>query len=113
MSGRFCGCQYSSRFGVTLSLPSVLGRGGECGETFRPELASEEERLLARGAETLQEAAARAARRRDDVGRGRSTRTPRANAAVPEVANTPSRLPKRGSRSPGPSVGQSIDWLRR
>ncbi len=50
---------YSKRFGVTLSLPSVLGRGG-VRETFQPELASEEERLLARGAETLRKAAARA-----------------------------------------------------
>ncbi len=50
---------YSKRFGVTLSLPSVLGRGG-VRETFEPELASEEERLLARGAETLRKAAARA-----------------------------------------------------
>src|SRR6266850_282517 len=47
------------RFGVTLSLPSVLGRGGVL-ETFQPELAPEEERLLARGAETLRKAAARA-----------------------------------------------------
>ncbi|HEY4770791.1 MAG TPA: NAD(P)-binding domain-containing protein [Myxococcales bacterium] len=50
---------YSKRFGVTLSLPSVLGRGGVL-ETFQPELAPEEERLLARGAETLRKAAARA-----------------------------------------------------
>jgi L-lactate dehydrogenase len=50
---------YSKRFGVTLSLPSLLGRGG-VRETFQPELASEEERLLARGAETLRKAAARA-----------------------------------------------------
>src|SRR6266478_5468374 len=50
---------YSKRFGVTLSLPSVLGRGG-VRETFQPELAPEEEKLLARGAETLRKAAARA-----------------------------------------------------
>jgi len=50
---------YSKRFGVTLSLPSVLGHGGVL-ETFQPELAPEEERLLARGAETLRKAAARA-----------------------------------------------------
>ena len=50
---------YSKRFGVTLSLPSVLGQGGVL-ETFQPELAPEEERLLARGAETLRKAAARA-----------------------------------------------------
>src|SRR5467141_852731 len=49
---------YSKRFGVTLSLPSVLGHGGAL-ETFQPELAPEEERLLARGAETLRKAAAR------------------------------------------------------
>jgi L-lactate dehydrogenase len=50
---------YNKRFGVTLSLPSVLGRGG-VRETFQPELAPEEDRLLARGAETLRKAAARA-----------------------------------------------------
>ena len=50
---------YSKRFGVTLSLPSVLGRGG-VRETFQPELSPEEEKLLARGAETLRKAAARA-----------------------------------------------------
>jgi L-lactate dehydrogenase len=50
---------YSKRFGVTLSLPSVLGRGG-VRETFQPELAADEEKLLARGAETLKRAAARA-----------------------------------------------------
>jgi L-lactate dehydrogenase len=49
---------YSKRFGVTLSLPSVLGSGG-VREAFQPELAPEEERLLARGAETLRKAAAR------------------------------------------------------
>ena len=50
---------YSKRFGVTLSLPSMLGRGG-VRETFQPDLAPEEEELLARGAETLKKAAARA-----------------------------------------------------
>jgi L-lactate dehydrogenase len=49
---------YSKRFGVTLSLPSVLGRGG-VREIFQPELSPEEEKLLARGAETLRKAAAR------------------------------------------------------
>jgi len=41
-----------------MSLPSVLGSGG-VREAFQPELAPEEERLLARGAETLRKAAAR------------------------------------------------------
>ena len=50
---------YSKTFGVTLSLPSVLGRGGVL-ETFQPELSPEEEELLARGAEALRKAAARA-----------------------------------------------------
>jgi L-lactate dehydrogenase len=50
---------YSKRFGVTLSLPSVLGREG-VRETFQPELSAEEEELLARGAEALRKAAARA-----------------------------------------------------
>ena len=43
---------YSKRFGTTLSLPSVLGRGG-VRETLQPELSKEEEELLARSAETL------------------------------------------------------------
>ena len=50
---------YSQKFGATLSLPSVLGRGG-VRETFEPELSPGEEALLARGAETLRKAAARA-----------------------------------------------------
>ena len=52
------GC-YSKKYGVTLSLPSVVGRGG-VRETFQPELSPEEEKLLARSAETLRRAAARA-----------------------------------------------------
>jgi L-lactate dehydrogenase len=52
------GC-FSKRFGVTLSLPSVLGRAG-VRETFQPELSEEEEKLLAHSAETLQKASARA-----------------------------------------------------
>jgi L-lactate dehydrogenase len=50
---------YSKRFGVTLSLPSVLGRGG-VRETLQPELSPDEAKLLARSAETLKKAAARA-----------------------------------------------------
>jgi L-lactate dehydrogenase len=50
------GC-YSKKHGVTLSLPSVVGRGG-VRETFEPELSPEEEQLLARGAERLRKAAA-------------------------------------------------------
>jgi L-lactate dehydrogenase len=51
------GC-YSKKHGATLSLPSVVGRGG-VRETFQPELSPDEERLLARSAETLRKAAAR------------------------------------------------------
>ena len=50
---------YSKKFLATLSLPSVLGQGG-VRETFQPELSAEEEELLARSAETLRKAAARA-----------------------------------------------------
>jgi L-lactate dehydrogenase len=52
------GC-YSRKYDVTLSLPSVVGRKG-VRETFQPELSPEEERLLARSAEKLRKAAARA-----------------------------------------------------
>jgi L-lactate dehydrogenase len=51
------GC-YSKKHGVTLSLPSVVGRRG-VRETFQPALSPEEEQLLARSAETLRKAAAR------------------------------------------------------
>jgi L-lactate dehydrogenase len=51
------GC-YSKQHGVTLSLPSVVGRGG-VRETFQPDLSPEEEQLLARSADTLRTAAAR------------------------------------------------------
>ena len=50
---------YRERFRVTLSLPSVLGRGG-VRETFEPQLEPGEEALLERSAETLRSAAARA-----------------------------------------------------
>jgi L-lactate dehydrogenase len=50
---------YREKFGVTLSLPSVVGRGG-VRETFHPGLSPEEEQQLARGADALRKAAARA-----------------------------------------------------
>jgi L-lactate dehydrogenase len=49
---------YSKKHGATLSLPSVVGRGG-VRETFQPGLSPEEEQLLARSAEVLRKAAAR------------------------------------------------------
>ncbi len=49
---------YSKKHGVTLSLPSVVGRGG-VRETLQPELSPEEEQLFARSAERLRKAAAR------------------------------------------------------
>jgi L-lactate dehydrogenase len=49
---------YSKKHGATLSLPSVVGRGG-VRETFQPALPADEEELLARSAEVLRKAAAR------------------------------------------------------
>jgi L-lactate dehydrogenase len=51
------GC-YSKKHGATLSLPSVVGRGG-VREIFEPALSPEEGQLLARSAEVLRKAAAR------------------------------------------------------
>jgi L-lactate dehydrogenase len=49
---------YHREFGVTLSVPSVLGRGGVV-QTLAPEMSEEEGRALARSAETLKSAVAR------------------------------------------------------
>ncbi len=49
---------FSSRFGVTLSLPSVLGRGGVT-QVLDPQLAPAEEEALAKSAETLRKAVER------------------------------------------------------
>ena len=51
------GC-YHREFGVTLSVPSVLGRGGVV-ETLVPEMSEEEGQALRRGAETLKAAVGR------------------------------------------------------
>ncbi len=49
---------YSKGYGATLSLPSVLGRGGVI-ETLAPKLSEDERQALQRSAETLQQAVAR------------------------------------------------------
>jgi L-lactate dehydrogenase len=49
---------YNREFGVTLSVPSVLGRGGVV-QTLAPEMSEEEGRALRRSAETLKSAVAR------------------------------------------------------
>jgi L-lactate dehydrogenase len=43
---------YNDRFGITLSLPSIVGRGGVV-RTFEPEISPEEQRALAFGAANL------------------------------------------------------------
>jgi L-lactate dehydrogenase len=48
---------YNREFGVTLSVPSILGRGGVVG-TLAPEMSEEEGRALRRSAETLKSAVA-------------------------------------------------------
>jgi L-lactate dehydrogenase len=48
---------YISRYGVTLSLPSVLGREGVL-EVIEPEMSGDERQSLSRGAETLKKAVA-------------------------------------------------------
>jgi L-lactate dehydrogenase len=50
---------YNDRFGVTLSLPSVVGRGGVV-RTFEPEMSREERQALMLGAENLRRAEGRA-----------------------------------------------------
>lgn len=50
---------YTSQYGVTLSLPSVVGRNGVC-EVLCPDLTDEETRALERSAETLRKALANA-----------------------------------------------------
>jgi L-lactate dehydrogenase len=49
---------YQARYGVTLSLPSVLGRDGAA-RTLEPDLSAEERQALRRSAETLKAAGAR------------------------------------------------------
>ena len=46
---------YSHRFGVTLSLPSIVGRGGVV-ETFEPEMSREERQALEFSATQLRKA---------------------------------------------------------
>ena len=53
--------RYSAAYGVTLSLPSIVGRDGATA-TLEPRLAAEEQQALARSAETLKKAVARIAR---------------------------------------------------
>jgi L-lactate dehydrogenase len=43
---------YQERFGVTLSLPSIVGRSGVV-QTFEPEMSPEEQRALELGAASL------------------------------------------------------------
>jgi L-lactate dehydrogenase len=43
---------YSHRFGVTLSLPSIVGRGGVV-QTFEPEMSREERQALESSAASL------------------------------------------------------------
>ncbi|HEX6841342.1 MAG TPA: L-lactate dehydrogenase [Stellaceae bacterium] len=53
--------RYSTPYGVTLSLPSIVGRHGAAA-SIEPRLAAEEEQSLRRSAETLKKAVARIAR---------------------------------------------------
>lgn len=53
--------RYSSAYGVTLSLPSIVGRHGAAA-SLEPRLAAEEQQALRRSAETLKKAVARIAR---------------------------------------------------
>jgi L-lactate dehydrogenase len=49
---------YNDRFGVTLSLPSIVGRGGVV-RSFEPEMSSEEQQALALGAANLRKSLGR------------------------------------------------------
>jgi L-lactate dehydrogenase len=49
---------YNENFGVTLSLPSVVGRGGVT-QIFEPEMSGEERQALMAGAENLKKAEGR------------------------------------------------------
>jgi L-lactate dehydrogenase len=49
---------YNEKFGVTLSLPSIVGQGGVI-ETFEPEMSREEEQALTLGAANLRRAEGR------------------------------------------------------
>jgi L-lactate dehydrogenase len=48
---------YSSKYGVTLSLPSVLGRDGVV-QVLEPEMSEQERQALERSAETIKKAIA-------------------------------------------------------
>lgn len=52
------GC-FNSEYGATISLPSILGRGGVA-QILEPEMSEDERSALRRSAETLKKAAARA-----------------------------------------------------
>jgi L-lactate dehydrogenase len=49
---------YNPRYGVTLSVPSIIGRDGVV-EIIEPELSEDERQALQRSAETLKAAGAR------------------------------------------------------
>jgi L-lactate dehydrogenase len=49
---------YNPDYGVTVSLPSIVGRKGAV-QIFEPEMSEEERQALARSAETLRNAASR------------------------------------------------------
>jgi L-lactate dehydrogenase len=51
---------YNPRYGVTLSLPSILGRNGVA-RILEPELSEDERQALQRSADTLKAASARMA----------------------------------------------------
>ena len=51
------GC-YNAKFGVTLSLPSVVGRRG-VERIIEPEMSESEQQILRRSAEAIQEALSR------------------------------------------------------
>jgi L-lactate dehydrogenase len=69
---------YQKDFGVTLSLPSVLGRGGIV-EVLEPEMSDEERQSLRRSAESLKQALDHARANKDRLGYWR--RFTRATAA--------------------------------
>jgi L-lactate dehydrogenase len=52
------GC-FNAKYGATISLPSILGRGGVA-QILEPEMSEDEQSALRRSAEILQKAAARA-----------------------------------------------------
>jgi L-lactate dehydrogenase len=52
------GC-FNPKYGATISLPSILGRGGVA-QILEPEMSDDERSALRRSGETLKKAAARA-----------------------------------------------------